>query len=107
MSQEQEARGQEHEVRNQGPEAKSLEHEVRRQTRGHKTGEVRSGVRNTLTGAEKHDKYERGPGVREHSVWCQRTQCQVSGNTGVTEHKVREREWQNTVLGNETGKTKC
>jgi hypothetical protein len=68
---------------------------------------MRSGVRSTWTGFEKLDKCERGPGVREHSVRCQGTQSQVSGNTGVTGRRVREREWQNTVLGNETGKTQC
>jgi hypothetical protein len=68
---------------------------------------MRSGVRSSWTGFEKLDKCERGPGVREHSVWCQRTQSQVSRNTEVTGHRVREREWKNTVLGNETGKTQC
>jgi hypothetical protein len=78
---------------------------------------MRSGVRSTWTGFEKLDKCERGPGVRKHSVWCQGTQCLVSGNTmsgfredrshGVTEHSNREREWQDTVLGNESGRTQC
>jgi hypothetical protein len=54
-------------------------------------------VRNMWTGAKK----------QERGTMCQGTKCQVSGKTGLTGHSDREREWQATVLGNESGRPQC